>query len=161
MSDLASIENLINPTDDEESVTGRFAKKQTEIKLKEIEKQTENDAKALGLLYVSLFAFPISPEALVLIQEERARELKAVCFYYDGKNLRLGCVDPTPEVKEELARLNEQYFVDGKLYIISENSFNYALEAYKGIPKIKRYESGIEISEESLEKFKILVTLLP
>lgn len=154
MSDLASIENLINPTDDEESVTGRFAKKQTEIKLKEIEKQTENEAQMLGLSYVNLFAFPISPDALILVQEERARELKAVCFYYDGKNLRLACVDPTPEVKEELARLNEQYFVDGKLYLISENSFNYALEAYKGIPKVKRYESGIEISEESLEKFK-------
>jgi type II secretory ATPase GspE/PulE/Tfp pilus assembly ATPase PilB-like protein len=28
------------------------------------------------------------------------------------------------------------------------------LDAYKSIPKIKRYESGVEISEENLEKFK-------
>lgn len=154
MSDLASIENLINPTDDEESVTGRFAKKQGEIKIKEVEKLTEGQAQASGLAYVNLFGFPISPEALVLVQEERARELNVVCFFYDGANIRLGCVDASPEVKSELAQLSEQYFAEGRLYLISKNSFDYALEAYKSIPKIKRYESGVEISEESLEKFK-------
>lgn len=154
MSDLASIENLINPTDDEESVTGRFAKKQGEIKIKEVEKLTESQALASGLSYVNLFGFPISPEALVLVQEERARELSVVCFFYDGANIRLGCVNATPEVKSELAQLSEQYFAEGRLYLISKNSFDYALEAYKSIPKIKRYESGVEISEESLEKFK-------
>lgn len=154
MSDLASIENLINPTDDEESVTGRFAKKQGEIKIKEVEKLTESQALAAGLSYVNLFGFPISPEALVLVQEERARELNVVCFFYDGGNIRLGCLDATPEVKAELAQLSEQYFAEGRLYLISKSSFDYALEAYKSIPKIKRYESGVEISEESLEKFK-------
>jgi len=154
MSDLVSIENLINPTDDEESVTGRFAKKQGEIKLKEIEKQTEERAQNQGLAYVNLFGFPISPEALVLIQEEKARELNLVCFFYDGKNIRLACIEPTPEVNEELARLSEQYFADGRLYLISQNSFDYALEAYRSIPKVKRYESGVEISEANLEKFK-------
>ncbi len=154
MSDLASIENLINPTDDEESVTGRFAKKQSEIKRKEIEKQTESQAQAQSLAYVNLFGFPISPEALVLIQEEKARELNLICFYYDGKNIRLGCLEPTPQVQAELTQLSEQYFAEGRLYLISKNSFNYALEAYKSIPKVKRYESGVEISEENLEKFK-------
>jgi type II secretory ATPase GspE/PulE/Tfp pilus assembly ATPase PilB-like protein len=154
MSDLASIENLINPTDDEESVTGRFAKKQSEIKGKEIEKQTELQANAQGLSYVNLFGFPISPEALVLIQEEKARELNLVCFFYDGKNIRLGCLEASPAVKEELAHLSEQYFAEGRLYLISKNSFDYALEAYRSIPKVKRYESGVEISEENLEKFK-------
>ena len=154
MSDLASIENLINPTDDEESVTGRFAKKQGEIKLKEIEKQTEQQANSQGLAYVNLFSFPISPEALVLIQEERARSLNLVCFYYDGKNIRLGCTESNSKVKEELELLSKQYFVEGKLYLISKSSLDYALEEYKNIPKIKRYESGVEISEASLEKYK-------
>lgn len=154
MSDLASIENLINPTDDEESVTGRFAKKQNEIKLKEVEKQTEAQARSQGLAYVNLFGFPISPEALMLIQEQRARELNLVCFFYDGKNIRLACLEATPQVLDELSHLSEQYFADGKLYLVSENSLDCALDAYKSIPKIKRYESGVEISEENLEKFK-------
>ncbi|MFA4999988.1 MAG: GspE/PulE family protein [Patescibacteria group bacterium] len=154
MSDLASIENLINPTDDEESITGRFAKKQVEIKNKEIEKQTEKKADQLGLGYVNLSGFPISAEALILIQEERAREIKAACFFYDGKNLRVGCLEPTAEVIEELERLSEQYFAAGKLYLISELSLAVALEAYKSIPKVKKYESGVEISEENLNKFQ-------
>jgi len=154
MSDLDSIENLLNPTDDENSAAGRFAKKQSEIKDKEIEKQTEAEAGELGLPYVNLFSFPISPEALSLIQEERAKELKTICFYYDGKNIRVACVNPGPEVQAEAQQLGEQYFAEAKLYLISENSLESALEIYKSIPKIKKYESGVEINEESLEKFK-------
>ncbi|MDP2944348.1 MAG: GspE/PulE family protein [bacterium] len=154
MSDLASIENLINPTDDEESVAGRFAKKQGEIKEKEIEKETKRAAAQLGFDYVSLVGFPISPEALSLIQEARAQEIGAICFYYDGKSIRLGCVSPTTEVKDELTRLGDQYFADTKLYLISLTSFAVGLEAYKSLPKIKKYESGVEITEENLEKFK-------
>ncbi|HOD87300.1 MAG: Type II secretion system protein E [Parcubacteria group bacterium ADurb.Bin115] len=156
MSDIASIENLIDPdtAKDEDSVQGKFAKKQQEIKLKEIEKQTEQNAAAIGLPYVNLFGFPISPEALVLIPEERSRELKAVCFFYDGKNIRVACLEPNEEIALEIQRLNEQYFADTKLYLISQNSLNQALEAYKAVPKVKKYDSGVEISEESLEKFK-------
>ncbi len=154
MSDLASIENLINPTDDEESVAGRFAKKQGEIKEKEMERETKQAASQLGLDYVNLTGFPISPEALSLIQEERAKEIGAICFYYDGKNIRLGCVSPTTEVKEELARLGDQYFASTKLYLISATSLTIGIDAYKSLPKTKKYEGGVEITEENLEKFK-------
>jgi len=156
MSDLASIENLIDPNsvNDEESVHGKFARKQSEIKLKEIEKQTEKMAKSFGLSYVNLSGFPISPEALILIPEERAIELEAVCFFYDGKNIRIACVNPSPEIAEEIELINEQYFADTKLYLISEKSLEQAFKAYRSLPKIKKHESGIEISEESLEKFK-------
>jgi len=158
MSDLASINSLLQPTDDEDSVAGRFAKKQTEIKNKEIEKLTDAKAQALGLGYVNLFGFPVSPEALMLIPEERARELSAACFYYDGHNLRLGCLEPTEEAVAELARLCEQYFCEGKLYLISETSWQTVLAAYKTLPKVKKYSSGVEITEVNLEKFKEAIT---
>ncbi len=154
MSDFASIDNLINPTDDEESVAGRFARKQEEIKLKEIEEQTKQQAQQLSLDYINLVGFSISPEALALIQEKRAKKLSLVCFYYDGQHIRFACLNPNQEVKDEVKRLKEQYFADIRLYLISENSLNFALEAYKSLPKIKKYESGVEINEESLEKFK-------
>lgn len=156
MSDVASIENLIDhaSASDEDSIQGKFAKKQTEIKLKEIEKQTEKRAAAIGLPYVNLFGFPISPEALVLIPEEQSRLLNAVCFFYDGKNVRVACTEPSAEIADEIQRLNEQYFTDAKLYLVSQNSLNQAFEAYKAVPKVKKYDSGVEITEENLEKFK-------
>lgn len=156
MSDLASIENLIDPkkSQDDDSVQGILAKKQSEIKLKEIEKQTEKKASSLGLPYVNLFGFPISPEALVLIPEDRAKELEAVCFFYDGRNIRIACLNPSEEVAEEIQLLNEKYFADAKLYLISHKSLEQALELYKSLPKTRKYESGVQISEDSLEKFK-------
>jgi type IV pilus assembly protein PilB len=159
MSDLASIENLIDPNgaNNEESTQGMFAKKQIEINLKGIERQTEKRAQSFGLPYVNLFGFPISPEALILIPERKARELQAVCFFYDGKNIRIGCLNPSSEIAEEIELINEQYFTDAKLYLISEKSLELGLEAYKSLPKTKKYDSGIEISEENLEKFKQVI----
>jgi len=156
MSNIASIENLIDPqsNNDEDSVQGKFAIKQQEIKLKEIEKQTEKQANAIGLPYVNLFSFPISPEALILIPEDLCIELKMVCFFYDGKNIRVACLEPTQEIADQIQSLNERYFTDAKLYLISQNSLDQALAAYKAIPKVKKYESGVEITAESLEKFK-------
>jgi len=155
MSKLDSIESLINPnTGDDESVAGIFASKQQEIKSKEEERKTQRDAYSLGMDYVSLIKFPVSPEALILIPEKRAREIKAVCFFYDGKNIRLGCLYPTQEVIEEMERLKEQYYCETKLYLISQNSFERALEVYKIVPKVKKYSSGVEISSEQLKRFK-------
>lgn len=154
MSDLDTIENLINPTDDEESVAGRFAKKQKEINLKEVERKTAQAAQDAGLDYVNLFGFPVSPEALSLIPEETARELQAICFFYDGQHIRLACLEVTDAIQEEAAVLNAQYFAETKLYLISQNSLEQALELYRTLPKVKKYDSGVEISEENLNKFK-------
>ncbi len=154
MSDFASIKNLTNPTDDEESVAGRFAKKQVEIKLKEIERETKQKADDLGLEYVNLSRFPISPEALSLIPEEQARAINTICFYYDGTNIRLGCLELTEEAENEMAQLADQYYAAAKLYLISPTSLSMAIEAYKSLPKVKKYNNGVEINEESLEKFK-------
>lgn len=149
-----SIENLLNPTGDEHSVAGVFAKKQREIKIKEAERQVKRRAKSLGIDYINLVGFPISPEALGLIKEEKAKAIKAVCFFYDGKRLRLACLEPTEEVMAELKRLSEEYFSEAGLYLISENSLSYALEVYRSVPKIKKYDAGVEIKPEQLEKFK-------
>ncbi len=155
MSDLGSIQNLINPNnDDDESVAGRFTQKQKEIKLKEIERKAAEKADSLGLDYVSLDRFPLSPEALSLIPEDEARELNMVCFYYDGKNIRIATTEPSEEINLEIKNLESSHYSKAKLYLVSKTSFNIALEAYKTLPKVKKYNSGVEISEEKLEEFK-------
>jgi type IV pilus assembly protein PilB len=154
MSKQASIENLLNPTGDEESVAGVFAKKQKEIKIKEGERKAQRDADSLGIDYINLVGFPISPEALGLIPEETAKELKVVCFFYDGKNIRLGCLNPTQAVQDQAENMANKYFADAKIYLISENSLSYALDVYRAVPKIIKYDAGVEIKPAQLKKFQ-------
>lgn len=158
-NDIQSIEDLINESQggevEEESAQGKFQKKHKEIKLKEIEKITEDTARSMGLPYVNLFGFPISPDALSLVDEETARKFNVVCFYYDGKNLRLASMDPElPEVIELRKKLVEKYFCEGKVYLVSGPSLEYALNLYKNLPQIKPIFKGVEINTDDLKKFK-------
>lgn len=154
MNKQASIENLLNPTGDDQSVAGVFAKKQKEIKIKEAEKQTERHARQIGIDYINLVGFPISPEALGLIKEDKAKELKAVCFFYDGKNVRIACLNPSDEIVALTKDLGKKYFVDTKIYLVSENSFSYALDVYKSVPKVITYDAGVDIKPAQLKKFQ-------
>jgi type IV pilus assembly protein PilB len=154
MSDLASIDNLIHDDLPEEgSVLDKFSKKQAEIKTKEIEKLVERTANLKGLAYINLTGFPISPEALSLIDEEMAINLNVVCFYYDGKSLRLGTTDYNDEIENLRKILGEQYFTDSSVFLISENSLGQALELYSRLPRVKVYEGLLEITEEKLQEF--------
>lgn len=154
MNDLASIDNLIHDDLPEEgSVLDKFSKKQDEIKAKEIERLVEKTASLSGLPYINLSGFPISPEALSLIEEESAKNLKAVCFYYDGKNIKIGTTDNNQDVENLRQILNEKYFTDSSIFLISENSLSHALSLYASLPKLKVYQGLIEISEEKLVQF--------
>lgn len=154
MSSLNSINNLINPDGSDDSAASLFAKKQKEIKLKEIEKRAKTLASDYDLNYINLSGFPISPEALSLIPEDQARSLKLVCFFYNGKSIRLACLRPSKDMDPIIESLKEQYFSDVKLYIVSPTSLEIAFDAYKNLPKVKKYNTGVEITEASLEKFK-------
>lgn len=156
---MQSIEDLINESKggsvDEDSVQGQFLKKQEEIRITDEERTTEEWARSLGLPYVNLFGFPISPEALAMIDEKEAQELGCVCFFYDGENIRMAVVDPGNEAAvNKLNILCEQYFSKGGIYLVSAHSLVYALGMYKTIPKVRKFVSGVEISGADLEKFK-------
>lgn len=167
MSDLQSIEDLIKasqpsrqpasqgtkPSDDG-SVHAKFQAKQKEIKAKEMERAAEADAAGRGISYINLFGFPISPEALSLVSEESARRYGVVCFFYDGKKIRLGCLNPDKEEVQTLFKeLAAKYYSSGDLYLISQNSLDYALKLYKSIPKVKKIVRGVEINEKDLDRF--------
>jgi len=157
--DNQSIEDLASSADEggasDESVQIKFSRKQKEIKLKELERIAEKEAAYLSFPYVNLYGFSISPEALSLIGEKEVNKYNVICFYYDGKNIRIGTTEPeNKEVKELLSSLCEQYFCDGKIYLISQNSFDYALRLYNNLPKIRKIIRGVEIKEKDLEKFR-------
>jgi len=158
MSNFSSIENINNPTDDENSAIGLFAKKQKEIELKEIEKKAKQRAATVALSYVNLASFPISPEALILIPEEEARRLELICFYYDGQSFRLACLKPSDTANNKLEELQKKYFINGHLYLISRPSLLSALELYKTLPKIKAHNDGVEITSDNLIKFQAAIS---
>lgn len=157
MSDISSIENLLDPSSNdasEESASSQLSRKQQEIKSKDIEKKTEELATGAGLNYVNLNGFPISPEALIMISEEEAKLIKGACFFYDGHTIRLAFLKYTEEIKTKAEELKALYFVTVKLYLVSRSSFNKLLDFYKSLPKTKKALAGVEVKEEDLERFK-------
>jgi len=157
--DAQSIEDLVGSAGEgkasDESVQAKFSRKQKEIKLKELERIAEKEAAYFGLPYANLYGFSISPEALFLIKEEEIDKYKVICFYYDGQNIRIATTEPESKgAKELLSSLREQYFCNGKMYLISQNSFDYVLRLYKNLPKVRKIIRGVEIKEKDLEKFK-------
>lgn len=156
---IQSIEDLIHESKggsvDDESVAGKFKKNQERIRVADEERITEQDASDMGLPYINLFGFPISPEALGQISEEEATQLGAVCFFYDGERLRIGTVDPENDaLHKKIEELDKELYTESKLYLISEHSLKYALRLYKILPKVRKFVRGVEIKEEDLERFK-------
>jgi len=155
---MESIEDLIKTSQGEikeESTQEKFLKEEEKIRLKSIEKATAIKANDLNVPYVDLFGFPVSPEALILIPKEDSKRLKIVCFYYDGSQLRLGCINPEDKEIQNLNKeLSEKYFCKSKIYLISQNSLDYAIRVYDAIPEAREIISGVEIKEEDIKKFE-------
>ncbi len=155
---LQSIEDLISSSQgnlgDDGSAQSQFAAKQKQIAKKQLEKSTSQAAADAGLGYINLVGFPISPEALGLVSEEESRKIKAVCFYFDGTDLRLATIEPdSAEAKEKLKELAKENFAKGELYLVSPDSFEFAMKLYGKLPKAREVVRGVKIAEEELEKY--------
>lgn len=157
-----SINDLINSSHGKskiqvssEEVEEKLKSKIKELESKKKEEAAMQEAAELGYDHISLKGFPIIPEALILIPEAKARELKAICFFKTDTELRIGAVNPNNEgVREILKSLEEDLQSNGQIYKISEQSLEAALELYKTIPIPRKFILGIEIKAEDLEKFK-------
>lgn len=158
MSGFDSISSLLKKDSDDESAQAKLSNKQQEIKNKEIERQTQAKAQTLGLSYIDLENFPISPEAISLIKEEEAIKSKIICFFYDGENVKIGAISENDKVDEIIENINKTYFTKSTLFLISPNSLQQALSVYKNIPKNKEISKGVTITEADLEKFKSAIS---
>lgn len=137
----------------------QFSEKMGAIKIKEKEQESARVGAAMGLPTINLKGFPISPEALVLVPEEQAKELKVICFLFTGPELRLGAMHPDdPRVQEVLFALGERNKTNPKLYLLSEESYNQGLKLYAALPKIKQLVKGVQITEEELAQYAAQMT---
>ncbi|MBI4133117.1 Flp pilus assembly complex ATPase component TadA, partial [Candidatus Uhrbacteria bacterium] len=135
----------------EEALTGKMYA----LELAAKEREVQSRAAALGIPYINLKAFPISPEALALVPEERATELRTLCFFYSGAEVRLAAVDPSQKESQELLyQIEERTHARGGLYMISEESLRQAIKLYAALPKIKPIVKGVEITEEEIKKYE-------
>lgn len=161
--DIQSIENLLNFTGAKSTtktasgiptVHEAFEEKMSEVRLKEKEVEAENQAKTLGVPYVNLKGFPISPESLRQIPLEQAQELQTVCFLFTGPEIRLASINPDLQAaKDLLFQLQERNQANGGLYKISAESLRVALKAYETLPKIKQIIKGVKVTDEEIEQF--------
>jgi len=133
----------------------RFQEKLKEIELREKERLTQAEADELGLGYINLRGFPIEPETLSLIPTDVSQKHQVIAFFHSGKEIRAGAVDPqNPAVIDVIENLGRDNDAHVELYLISVYSFQWAYKLYSNIVVPKRYIAGVEITKESLERYK-------
>ncbi|MFA5134936.1 MAG: GspE/PulE family protein [Patescibacteria group bacterium] len=147
----ASARIRVSPDDVEEKLQTKIH----DIQEKKVEQVTQQRASQEGFPYISLKGFPVSPEALVLIPEAEARELKAVCFFFGDAEIRIGSVNPRAGGIDALRqRLENDTKARAEVYLISERSFEAALRLYAMLPKRREFKGGIELTGEDLENYR-------
>ena len=157
--DLPNINDLLKksklPNITSADSQAKFSAKMRELDLQAKERETAKRGQALGVGYINLKGFPISPEALVLMPLDQARELKTVVFLQTGDEVRIAAMDPSlPAVKEAAFQVGERARANVGMYIISEESYNHALKLYDTLPKIRKIVKGVEITETDLKKYQ-------
>lgn len=140
----------------------QLAEKMREIGEKSVEKIIAEQAALQGVPYINLVGFPIGQEAIALIPKEQAAQLRAVCFFANDEEIRVGAVTPTDSaVAEALYQAQERGNArGGAVYAISEKSFASAFKLYDSLPVIKNVVKGVAITAADLEKFASGTTTL-
>ncbi|MFA6322558.1 MAG: GspE/PulE family protein [Candidatus Buchananbacteria bacterium] len=143
------------PIISENETQKEFESKIKQIKSQDKEREAQSQASRAGYDYISLKGFPINSETLSIIPEKLAREIKAICFYMGADDIRIGAIDPNNQtLKDLVVSLEKEYHANGKIYLISEESFKFAFELYKTLPRIRKVVGGVEITEEDIKKFE-------
>lgn len=134
----------------------KFNQRMQTIKDEAVEKHVAEKAQLLELPYINLSNFPISAEAISILDEDDAKKTGVLCFFYNGEEFRLGIYDENHiESAANLGiDLEKRFHSKGMIYFISEKSFLNALKIYKSIPKIRKISKGVKIAEAELENFK-------
>ena len=133
----------------------KFQEKMKNISVKDKEREAQVLAQMNHWQYIDLKGFPISPDTLSLFSEQEAAKLQAICFFRGSNDIRLGAIDPdNPELKHRVEKIAKENYAEVKVYLISQNSFDFAFKLYRIIPKIRKFVSGVEITEEDIKKFE-------
>lgn len=158
MTDTQSIEDLLRQSraaQNKATAATQLQDKMRQIDVREQERATKQRAQDIGLSYISLRGYPISPDILSLITEEEAQQAKAIVFYEGNSRIRLGIVDPEePNLQGIVDRLAQKHQGNLDLYLMSEDSFQWGLKHYDRVVKIKPVSRDLEITHEEIGRYQ-------
>ncbi|MFA6410136.1 MAG: GspE/PulE family protein [Candidatus Buchananbacteria bacterium] len=139
----------------------KFVDKIKNISVKEKEREAQVTASMSGMQYIDLKGFPISAETIGVLSEEEAKALQAICFFVGPNDVRIGAIVPNdPKLEPVIKKIAKDYRAEVQVYLISQNSFDFAFQLYRTIPKIRKFISGVEITEDEINKYeKEILTL--
>lgn len=122
------------------------------------ERLAEQRAERLSLPYISLVTFPMDPDILEVVPKADAQAAGAVLFYRQGKDIRLGAVNPAlPEVKAVVDKLQERFRSEPQVYVISARSLAASLSRYRREREAEVVpEQELRIQEQGGEKRKTI-----
>lgn len=127
-------------------------------KLERLEEEhfAEDRAKQLNIPYINLLGFPINTEALALVPEDRARAARVVIFWKQGKEVRLGAVDPTSRAVRDVENVlvdEDGYHV--RRFLLSPRSLDLAMTMYARVTKEQEQRKRfLALPEEELTTFE-------
>lgn len=159
--DNPSIEDLLIDNDAKGS-QAILEKKIRSIKQSDKEKIIKAKAAELNLPYIDLTGFPITPEALSVLERKQATALNSVVFFFDEREIRVATTEPkNSEVNEYLEKLKELYNANVELYLTSQHSLEFSLSLYDHLPKIREIKTGVTITEQDLNKWQKEISDFP
>src|SRR4051812_38309340 len=72
------------------------------------EEETQRKAKEQKIAYINLYGFPIDTQTLSLIDQPTSENFQVVVFYREGRNLKVGLVEPSVATKKVVSQLQNQ-----------------------------------------------------
>ncbi|MFZ4631745.1 MAG: GspE/PulE family protein [Patescibacteria group bacterium] len=116
------------------------------------EKLTEARAEFKGLPYYNLLNEEVDEKILNFLPEEIAKTYNLICFGQEGKNIKIGLIEPDPKSMEAINFLASDEKLLVQYYLISESSFRKVFKQYQKIEEeissaleVKAKEEGDDI----------------
>jgi type IV pilus assembly protein PilB len=128
--------------------------KRKEIQTSDIERKAQNEAASHSLPYINLKGFPVSPEALTLLDQEEAMANNVIVFAKLTDDIRLATNKPGEAINQIAARLAKAHLADVQIYYCSAQSIKYGLDLYEYLPKIVASQSGVTIESDKLKEYE-------
>ena len=127
--------------------------------LEDLKKQEEEQLVSVlaeskyGLPYIDLYRFPIDNEALRMLTEAEAREMKVAPFKLDGKNILIAVRTPDPDILAKLKDIAERKNLVPVFYMASLQSLNKVWNRYQELSMAESSQvGGLDISLEVLKE---------